>query len=208
MADALSCGVHLLNIMKVQVTGFESLPHSYIDCPDFGRVLRALSDGPSRDHKDFLVVEGCLFFRSRLCVPHKSLRDFLTWECHASGLASHFGRDKTIVAVEYQFYWPTLKRDVGNIVSQCRVCALAKLVKKNAELYTPLPVPTHPWDDVSMDFILRLPRTARRHESIMVVVDRFSMMAHFMPCSKTSNASKVASLYFREIVRLHGLPSL
>ncbi|CAA7401516.1 unnamed protein product [Spirodela intermedia] len=184
--------VYLLNLVKVQVIGFESLPDSYADCPDFGH--------------DFLVVNGCLFFRSRLCVPRTSLRDFLTWECHTRGLFGHFSRNKTIVAVEYQFYWPTLKRDVGNIVAQCRVCALAKQVKKNVRLYMPLPVRTRPWDDVSMDFVLGLPRTARRHDLIMVVVDRFSKMAHFVPCSKTSDASKVASLYFREIVHFHGLP--
>ena len=152
------------------------------------------------------MVDGFLFFRSRLCIPRTSLRDFLTWECHAGGLADHFGRDKTIATVEYKFYWPTLKCDVGNIVAQCRVCALAKQVKKNVGLYTPLQVPTRPWDDVSMYFVLGLPRTARRHDSIMVVVDRFSKMAHFLPCSKTSDASKVDSLYFREIVGLHGLP--
>ncbi|CAA6654819.1 unnamed protein product [Spirodela intermedia] len=168
--------------------------------------VRALSDGPSRDHKDFLVVKGCLFFRSRLCIPCTSLRDFLTWECHAGGLSGHFSRDKTIAVVEHQFYWPTLKRDVGNIVAQCRVCALTKQVKKNAGLYTPLLVLTRPWEDVSMDFVLGLPCTTRRHDSIMVVVDRFSKMAHFVPCSKTSDTSKVTSLYFREIVRLHRLP--
>ncbi|CAA6666527.1 unnamed protein product [Spirodela intermedia] len=96
MADALSRQVHLLNLVKVQVIGFESLPDSYADCLDFGHVLRALSDGPSRDHKDFLVVNGCLFFRSRLCVPRTSLCDFFTWECHVGGLSGHFGRDKTI----------------------------------------------------------------------------------------------------------------
>ena len=138
-------------------------------------------------------------------IPRTSLRDFLTWECLVGGLAGHFSRDKTIVAVEYKFYWPTLKRDVGNIVAQRRVCTLAKQVKKNVGLSTPLPVPTHSWDDVSMDFILGLPRTARRHDSIMVVVDRFSKMAHFVLCLKTSDASKVTSPYFREIVRLHGL---
>ncbi|CAA7401512.1 unnamed protein product [Spirodela intermedia] len=111
----LSRRVYLLNLVKVQVIGFESLPNSYADCPDFGHVLRALLDGPSRDHKDFLVVNRCLFFRSRLCVPCTSLRDFLTWKCHTRGLFGHFSRNKTIVAVEYQFYWPTLKRDVGNI---------------------------------------------------------------------------------------------
>ena len=93
-----------------------------------------------------------------------------------------------ITDVEHQLYWPSMKRDVGNIVAHCMVCAFAKQVKKNAGLYTPLPVPTRPWDDVSMDFVLELPRTVRHHNSLMVVVDRFSKMVHFAPRSKTSDA--------------------
>ena len=90
-------------------------------------------------------------------------------------------------------------------MSRCVTCHKAKMHGNNVGLYTPLPIRTAPWEDVSMDFIVGLSRTQICKDSILVVVDKFFKMAHFV-AYKTSDATYVIDLYFKEIVKLHDIP--
>jgi hypothetical protein len=79
------------------------------------------------------------------------------------------------------FFWPKMGRDVERYVLRCVTCHKAKSRLNPHGLYTPLPIPRVPWGDISIDFVLCLPRIKRGRDSIFIVVDRFSKMAHFFP---------------------------
>ncbi|WVZ64454.1 hypothetical protein U9M48_013963 [Paspalum notatum var. saurae] len=128
-------------------------------------------------------------------------------EAYGGGLMGYFGVKKTTEVLTAHFFWPKLKRDVERYVARCTTCNKAKSRLNPYGLYLPLPVASVAWADISMDFVLGLPRTKRGRDSIFVVVDRFSKMAHFIPCHKTDDASHIANLFFHKIVRLHGMPT-
>jgi hypothetical protein len=70
----------------------------------------------------------------------------------------------------------------------------------------PLPIPVWKWDEVGMDFITGLPRTKNGHDSIWVIVDRLTKVAHFIPIRTTFGGDKLAKLYIDRTMKLHGIP--
>ncbi|KAL3567897.1 hypothetical protein D5086_030548 [Populus alba] len=203
VADALSRRYVLLSTLDARFLGFEHIKELYKDDSDFANVYNACETSA---FGKFYRLDGYLFKESRLCVPLSSMSELLVREAHGGGLMGHFGAVKTLDVLHEHFYWPKMKKDVQRICDKCITCRKAKSRTQPYGLYTPLPVPKEPWVDILMDFVLGLPRSKRGRDSIFVVVDRFSKMAHFIPCHKTDDATKIADLFFREIVRLHGVP--
>jgi len=118
----------------------------------------------------------------------------------------HFRTNKTLEVLKEHIYWPHMHKHVDRHFKSCIACMKAKSKVKPHDLYTPLPIPFMPWVDISMDFVLGLPWTRKGMDSIFLVVDRFSKMAHFIPCHKVDDATHIANLFFKEVVRLHGIP--
>ncbi|KAF7832974.1 Transposon Ty3-I Gag-Pol polyprotein [Senna tora] len=203
VADALSRRYALISTLSAKFLGFEHLKELSMNDPDFGNIF---GECENRPFDKFYRHVGYLFRENKLCVPKCSMRELLVRESHGGGLMGHFGVLKTLDMLKEHFFWPHMKLDVEKLCSKCISCRKAKSKVNPHGLYMPLPVPTHPWTDVSMDFILGLPKTRNGRDSIFVVVDRFSKMGHFIPCNKSDDATHVANLFFREILRLHGIP--
>lgn len=201
--DALSRRYSLLASLQPKIIGFDILQEEYPSDPDFGELYTKCQNHPIGVYH---VCNGFLFKRQQLCVPRHSIRIVIIQEAHEGGLAGHLGIDKTIHILHSHFFWPKLTRDVEHFIRRSLRCHRAKSHSSPHRLYMPLIVPVAPWEDVSLDFITGLPYTQRQKDSVMVVVDRFSKMDHFIACHTTYDAVQIANLYFKEIVRLHGVP--
>jgi hypothetical protein len=100
-----------------------------------------------------------------------------------------------------------MKREIAKYVSECDTCQRVKASHlKVSGTLQPLPIPSWKWEDISMDFIVGLPNTFQKHDSIWVIVDRLIKTAHFLPVHKTYTAKKYAEVSLDQIIRLHGVP--
>ena len=154
-----------------------------------------------------MIQDGFLFRNNQVCIPKCSMRENLIREKHSGGLAGRFGHDKTFEQIQHFYYWPKMRSEMHKFMNNYKIFQHAKGKIQNTRLYIPLPVPTRPWDSINMYFVLGLPKTQKGYDSIFVVVDRFSKLPNCVACFKTSDATDIANLFFKEIVRLHGLPT-
>jgi hypothetical protein len=185
VVDALSRRCLILQEFQVKTLGFEHLKEMYSDDPNFKEAYEACANPVLRDRSQWaecMIQEGLLFKGNQLCIPKCSMRENLLKEKHNGGLAGHFVCDKKFAQLRSSHYWPGMRTEVVKFVNRCRICQHAKGTRQDTGLYQSLSILERPWDAISMDFVLGLPRTQRGCDSIFVVVDRFSKMTHFIPC--------------------------
>jgi hypothetical protein len=103
-------------------------------------------------------------------------------------------------------WWFSLKRDVAEYVAICDTCQRVKAEhQRPAGLLQPMKIPEWKWEEVGIDFIVGLPHTKSGYDSIWVIVDRLTKVAHFIPVKTTYTDAKLAELYMQRIVCLHGV---
>jgi hypothetical protein len=151
VADALSRRNVLLNQLDVKVPGLEGLKDLYHTDHEFLEPYAKCTTGTGCEK--YHIHDGFLFRANKICVPNCSIRLLLLQEAHADGLIGHFGWTKTYDMLADHFYWPKMRRDVERLVQRCVTCHKAKSKLNSHGLYIPLPIPSVPWKDISMDFV-------------------------------------------------------
>ncbi|XP_066323531.1 uncharacterized protein [Miscanthus floridulus] len=151
---------------------------------------------------------GTLWFGKRIYVPKvKAIYDAILREAHDSTYSIHPGSTKMYLDLKEKYWWYGLKKDVAEYIAICDTCQRVKAKHQQpAGLLQPMKIPEWKWEEVGMDFIVGLPCTQRGYDSIWVIVDRLTKVAHFLPVKTTYRGPKLAELYMERIVSLHGVP--
>ncbi|KAJ9535831.1 hypothetical protein OSB04_un001012 [Centaurea solstitialis] len=135
-----------------------------------------------------LKTDGVRYFKGRVWVPKTgNLRELILKEAHESRYSIHPGADKMYKDLKEYYWWPGMKKDVASYVGRCLTCSKVK-----AENQKPS--------------VTKLPRTAKGHDTIWVIVDRLTKSAHFLPIREDYKMDKLARIYIKEVVTRHGVP--
>ncbi|GKF55654.1 putative reverse transcriptase domain-containing protein, partial [Tanacetum coccineum] len=169
-------------ILKAQL---EAVKQENVKAENLGRLLKPIFE---------IHSNGIRYFKNRVWLPlFGGLRDLIMHESHKSKYSIHPGSDKMYQDMKKLYWWLTCAK------------VKAKHQRPSGLLQQP-EIPEWKWEHITMDFVTGLPRTPSGYDSIWVIVDRLTKLAHFLPMKKTDSMEKLTRLYLKEIVCRHGVP--
>jgi hypothetical protein len=151
--------------------------------------------------------QGIVWFNNRIVVPKNDvIRQQILDEAHLSRYSIHPRSTKMYQDLKQHYWWTKMKIEIARYVAKCDTCRRVKAIHmKTAGPLQSLPIPTWKCEDISMDFIVGLPRTAKGFDSIWVIIDRLTKIAHFLPVKVKYTVATYAELYIARILSLHGV---
>ncbi|GKA56368.1 putative reverse transcriptase domain-containing protein [Tanacetum coccineum] len=215
---------------QVMPFGLTNAPAVFMDLMN-RQILEAQSEARKPENQEVEDVGGMLVETPResenpkkeklepradrtLCLNNRSwlpcygdLRTLIMHESHKSKYSVHPGSDKMYQDMKKLYWWPNMKADIATYVSKCLTCLKVKAEhQKPSGLLVQPEIPQWKWDNITMDFITKLPRTSSGYDTIWVIVDRLTKSAHFLPMRENDSMDKLTRLYLKEVVTRHGIP--
>nr|GFB42101.1 putative reverse transcriptase domain-containing protein [Tanacetum cinerariifolium] len=153
-------------------------------------------------------TDGTLCLKGRSWLPcYGDLRTVIMHESHKSKYSIHPGSDKMYQDMKKLYWWPNMKADIATYVSKCLTCAEVKAERqKPSGLFVQPKIPKWKWDNITMDFVSKLPKSSQGYDTIWVIVDRLTKSAIFASIRETDLMDKLARIYLKEVVTRHGIP--
>lgn len=165
-----------------------------------------------RRSRYYLDDKGLLFFEDaqgnlRLYVPTKLISVILKEDHETLTVGAHSGTSRSFYRMAHLYYWPRMYQDIKEYIRTCDICQKVKH-RRHAPYghLQSLPIPGKPFDVVSIDFIPELPKTESNHDNIIVIVDKLTKFATFIPCTVQVGAKETAELLFKHVFTRFGFP--
>ncbi|GJZ95592.1 putative reverse transcriptase domain-containing protein [Tanacetum coccineum] len=136
-----------------------------------------------------------------------NLRDLIMHESHKSKYSIYPGSDKMYQDLKKLYWWPNMKAIIAEYVGKCLTCSRVKAeCQKPSGILIQPEIPTWKWERIMMDFVTKLPKTSRGHDTIWVIVNCLTKSTHFIPTKATDSMETLTRLYIKKIVSRHGVP--
>ncbi|GJS64199.1 putative reverse transcriptase domain-containing protein [Tanacetum coccineum] len=153
-------------------------------------------------------ADGTLCLNGRSWLPcYGDLRIVIMHESHKLKYSIHPGSDKMYQDMKKLYWWPNMKADIATYVSKCLTCAKVKAEHQRPSVLLVEPdIPQWKWDNITMDFVTKLPKSSQGYDTIWVIVDRLTKSAIFVPMRESDPLDKLARMYLKEVATRHGIP--